>query len=342
MAKRGSRKRSSTSSGGAKPRGAYAQAGLAAGVACAALSLWLLFSALTKKPFDWGTLGEELLIAACAVCALRLLCVAKPSRAAAITLWVLLFGLVAGYGLLAADGAAGMGVLCVAAALACACWCAWSAAGRADGVVLCVILLAAALPVLTRQAALSDRLLLALLAAGAAASAGAIRRQSVSLALLSAAAFTLAGATTFYAGFCAVGAAAGLLLAGARSRRGDWALAALFLAALPFAARFLAARYIVLPDVLNAVGGQAAAGWVAPYGTHVLRTLAAGLLLFAPRLLRGQDRAAILVACMLAAGALARLFFGADMPGVWTDAPSIAALAGVGIATIAAKGARSA
>ena len=327
-------RRGKRAAGGAKPRGARSGAEVAAGVLCALLSLWLLFSTLTLKPFRWGTLVEELLVAVCAVCALRLFCFAKPTRTAAFALWVLLPAGVVLYSLFRpAGGTAGV-MFSAALGLAAACALTWTLGSRADALMLCALLLAALLPpLLLNQRTLAFALLTALLTAGAASAAGAVKRRSVPLALLSALCFALGGALHLYAGLCALGAAAGLLLASPRARNGGWALAAVLTAALPFCLRLLAARHPQLTAALGSVDGPASPAWLAAYAPHALRALALGLLPFAPRLLRGLDRAAIPAVLTLSAGALTRLIPGLDLPDIWVGAPMLAALAGIGISS---------
>ncbi len=322
-----------------KPAGAHPYGA----VQCAlgsALSLWLFYGTLTLSPFRWGVLAEELIVAVCAVCALRLLCVARPSKAAFVAAAVVLPAGIALFGAYAAvtKDAPVAGFLCAAAAALSAVLCARTLSGKPDGAVLCALLLLAAMPgILTESVSLREALMCALLTAGVTAAVSAVRMRSVPAAFAAAALLGLAGAMRTYAAVCAVGAAAGMAFAGARKRRGAWMFAAALTAALPFALYLLAAEYGALETALAASCGLPAAAWTETLRPHVLRTLALGLLPFSLRRLKDVDRAALPALLALLGGAAMRLAFGADAPGLWADVPALTCLSGVGIASIGTR-----
>ena len=49
----------------------------AAGIAGALLAGWIIYGTVTIDPFRWGMFAEELIVALCALFALRLLCVIR-------------------------------------------------------------------------------------------------------------------------------------------------------------------------------------------------------------------------------------------------------------------------
>ena len=52
-------------------------ASVAAGIAGILIAAWLVYGTVTINPFRWGLFAEELIIALCALLALRFLCVLR-------------------------------------------------------------------------------------------------------------------------------------------------------------------------------------------------------------------------------------------------------------------------
>lgn len=327
------------------PRAAFSARQTAAGALGALYALWLVTGSLTLSPFSWGTFAEEIILALCALFALRLLCFAKlPGGLVAACLILLPAGIVL-YGAYAAANlnADFARALCLAGTAAFSLMTARLLDDRADGVVLSALLFAAALPALfTADTPLIMELARLLLAAGVLAAAAALREKAVWFAFIAAGLIGTAGAAGYFATFYGAGACAALLISAPKKQRGLWTLAALLLAILPAAVRLITAAR--LPDGAALLQGNSLepgvlASAIAP---HVVRIYAVGFLLFSIRVSLGRESAAAFPALLALVGAAAfRLAFPAFSPDVWMDAPLLCVLAAAGTAkTGRAKGRR--
>ena len=333
MEKKTTTKRSTTRSGGKVNAASFA-----AGIAGILIAAWLVYGTVTIDPFRWGLFVEELIIALCALLALRLLCVIRLPNWVSLVCIIALPAAIALIGSLSLpeDPAAFERALCLAAAAAFALLTAQQMDNKPDGVLLTALLIAVFLPLLlSANTRLIDELLRALVMAGVFMAVLAVRQKAVGLAYLAVAAFAVAGAAGLYAAFAGLGTGVGALLLSPKRKRGGWTLAAVLMASLPVAAWF-AAR-VLLPEgnplfVWNtAVAGE----FVAIIRVHLLRALAVGLLLLAVRLFARREDAAIPVLLALAGCAVARLLPFIAAPDVWMDAIMLSVLAGVGVAKTA-------
>ena len=311
---------------------------LAVGVLGVLLALWIVYGAVTVSPFVWGTFGEELIAALCAVFALRLLCVAKlPGWLSATCIILLPTGVVI-YG---AYQTASAGVdfyryLCIAGCAAASLFCARMLDDRPDGTLLTALFFTAALPAMFgAQTTLIMELSRLLLAAGLFAALAALRERAAWFLPMAAVLFGLAGTAGYHAAFFGAGAGIGALLAAPKKERGVWTLGAVLCAALPVAARLLAAEWIPAESALfveNTAGVGAVGAFILP---HALRALAIGLLLYAARFFAAHENAGAAGVLALFGAAAFRLLFRQSAPDVWLDAPVLACLAGAGVAKIA-------
>lgn len=311
---------------------------LAVGALGVLLALWIVYGTVTVSPFRWGTFGEELIAALCAVFALRLLCVAKlPDWLSVACLILLPTGIVLYGAYRAASGGADFyRFLCIAGSAAGSLLCARMLDDRPDGVLLTAVFFAAALPaMLGAQTTLLMELSRALLAAGLFAALAALREKAAWFLPLAAVLFGLAGTAGYHAAFFGAGAGAGALIAAPKKERGVWTFGAVLCAALPVAARLLAGKWIPPESALfagNPAGVGAVGAFLLP---HALRVLAIGLLLYAVRFFAAREGAGAAGVLALLCAALFRLLFRAGAPDVWLDAPALACLAGAGVAKIA-------
>ncbi|NLI54402.1 MAG: hypothetical protein GX417_08750 [Clostridiales bacterium] len=321
-----------------KRRSQIAAASIAAGVAGLLLAAWLVYGTASIDPFRWGLFVEELVVALCALAALRLLCVVRLPNWTALVCISLLPAGIALYGLLAdaGDGALLGRALCLAAAGVFALLTARQMDTRPDGVLLAALLFAACVPVLISAGTRPiDELMRALIMAGMFMSVLAARQKSVSLAYLASVAFALAGAGGLYAAFAGAGAGIGALLLAPKRTRGNWTLAAVLMAALPVAGWFAAGALLSKSAPLFLQNALSAGAFALLVRTHLLRALALGLLLMATRFFFSREDAAAPVILALAGCACARLLPFVSAPDVWMDALPLCALAGVGVAKTA-------
>ena len=311
---------------------------LAAGLAGLLLAAWLVYGTVTIDPFRWGLFVEELIIAVCALFALRLLCVIRLPKWVSLVCIILLPAGIALIGSLhlPEDPAAFERALCLAAAACFALLSAQQMDSKPDGVLLAALLIGVCLPVLfAANTRMIDELARALIAAGVFMTVLAVRHKTAGLAYLASAAFTLAGVAGLFAAFAGLGAGADVLLLSPKRKRGGWTLAAVLMAALPVAAWFAARALLPAENMLFAQNAQAAGAFAGIVRVHLLRALAVGLLLISVRFFGRREDAAAPVLLALAGCAAARLLPFVASPEVWMDACLLCALAGVGVAKTA-------
>ncbi len=322
-----------------RKRTAVSPAAVAAGAAGLLLAAWLVYGTASADPFRWDVFVEELIVALCALFALRLLCVIRlPQWVSIASIALVPAGIIlAG----AANPAAMPRALSLAAACAFALLAARELDTRPDGVLVTALLCAACAPVLLAvQTRLMDELMRALIMAGVYLAVLAARKKTVQLAYLSAAAFALAGSAGLYAAFAGLGAGVGLLLLAPKRSRGGWTLAAVLMTALPVAALFAAKVLLPQESALFSVNPQFAGAFAGLIRTHLLRALALGLLLMALRFFLNREDAAVPVVLALAGCALARLLPFVHAPEVWMDLLPLSVLAGIGTAKAARNAGR--
>ena len=315
-----------------------AMASVAAGVAGILLAVWIIYGTVTVDPFRWGIFAEELIVALCALFALRLLCVIRLPKWLPLGCIILLPAAILLYGLIPmpGDSASWIRVVCVAAAAAFALLTAQQLDNKPDSVLLTALLLGVSLPiVLSAQTRLLDEMMRALLIAGVFMCVLAVRQKSPWMAYLASAAFALAGAASLSAAFAGLGAGVGVLLLAPKRRRGAWVFAAALMTALPVAAWF-ASRALLAQESLLFLLNEASAGeFVLVVQVHLLRALAVGLFALAIRFFINREDAAIPLIFALLGCAVARLLPFAAAPEVWMDAFPLCVLAGVGVAKAA-------
>ena len=307
-----------------------------AGVFGALCALWMLYATLTFSPFSWGTLAEELILALCALFALRLLCFAKlPNGLIAACLILLPAGIVL-YGAYAAANlnADFTRALCLAGTAAFTLLTARVLDDRADGIVLTALLFCAALPSLFA----ADTLLITefarlLLAAGVLAAVAALREKAVWFAFIAAGLTGVAGAAGYFAALYGAGVGAAFLVCAPKKQKGLWTFAALLAAGLPVAVRLLTAARLPEQSALL-LGNLLAPGMIAVViAPHMIRIYAVGLLLFSVRCALGKESATALPVLLALIGAAAfRLVFPAASLDIWMDVPLLCVLAAVGTA----------
>jgi hypothetical protein len=313
-------------------------ASLAAGIAGIGIAVWLVYGTVTIDPFRWGLFAEELIIALCALLALRFLCVLKLPK------WLTLVCIIGVPAAIAFIGALSLPeapaaferALCLAAAAVFALLTAQQLDNKPDGVLLTALLLCATLPILlAANTRLIDELNRALIMAGVFMTVLAVRQKTVLLAYLASVAFAVAGTAGLYAAFAGLGTGVGALLLSPIRKRGGWTLAAVLMTALPIAV-WLTARLLLPQSGAIFTGNTAVAGEFASIiRVHLLRALAVGLLLLAGRFFIKREDAAVPVVLALAGCAAARLLPFVQAPEVWTDAMLLCVLAGVGVAKTA-------
>ena len=313
-------------------------ASVSAGVAGALIAAWLIYGTVTVDPFRWGLFVEELIIAICALLALRLLCVIRLPKWVSLVCIIAVPAAIALIGSLSLpeDPAAFERALFFAAAAAFALLTAQQLDSKPDGVLLTALLIAVCLPVLlAAQTRWIDELMRALVMAGVFMAVLAVRQKMVGLACLASAAFAVAGTAGLFAAFAGLGAGVGALLLSPKRKRGAWSLAAALMAALPVAAWFAARALLPEGSPLFAENLAVAGAFAAIMRVHLLRTLAVGLLLLAVRFFYKREDAAIPVVLALAGCSVARLLPFVAAPEVWMDALPLSVLCGVGVAKIA-------
>lgn len=308
------------------------------GALCLLLSLWLVYNTITLEPFSWGLFAEEIILALCAVFALRLLGMAKLANWVPVASIILLCAGIVVYGAaaVAKSGADVTRFLCLAGTAACMLLTARQLDAKPDGTLFCALLFATALPVLvSQQTTLLDEFMRLLLTAGVLAAVFAVKEKLAWLAFLGAGLIGVSGAAGFYAVFFGAGVAAGLLLGAPKRERGLWVLAAVLTAGLPFAVRLLAADRLPQSAALfvqNVLTPGVLALAIKP---HIIRIYAVGLLLLAIRFFVGREDALAVPVLALVGAALFRLLSRSPAADAWMDAPMLACLAGVGIARFA-------
>ncbi len=313
-------------------------ASVVAGVAGILLAVWIIYGTVTVDPFRWGVFAEELIVALCALFALRLLCVIRLPKWLPIVCVILLPAAVLLYGLvpMPGDPASWIRVACVAAAAAFALLTAQQLDNKPDGVLLVALLIGVSLPVvLSAQTRMLDELMRALLMAGLFMCVLSIRHKSVWMAYLATAAFALAGGSSLSAAFAGLGAGVGALLLAPKRKRGVWVFAAVLMASLPVAAWFAARALLPQGSLLFLLNEASAGEFARLVRVHLLRALAVGLLALAARFFISREDAAIPLVLALGGCAVARLIPFAFAPDVWMDAFPLCVLAGVGVAKAA-------
>jgi hypothetical protein len=331
-------KKSTTRRSPSRSGGKVNAASTAAGIAGILIAAWLVYGTVTIDPFRWGLFVEELIIALCALLALRLLCVIRLPK------WVSLVCIIAvptvivliGSLSLPEDPAVFERALCLAAAAAFALLTAQQMENKPDGVLLTALLIGVCLPIFfPANTRLIDELMRALMMAGVFMTVLAVRQKTVGLAYLASAAFAVAGTAGLFAAFAGLGAGVGALLLSPKRKRGGWTLAAVLMAALPVAVWFAARVLLTEGNALFAENAAVAGEFAAIIRVHLLRALAVGLLLLAFRFFARREDAALPVVLALAACEVARLLPFVVAPDVWMDALLLCVLAGVGVAKTA-------
>lgn len=310
----------------------------AAGIAGVLLAGWIIYGTVTIDPFRWGVFAEELIVALCALFALRLLCVIRLPKWVSLASILALPAAIALYGALSLpeDTVAFLRALLLAAAVAFSLLLAHQLDTKPDGVLLAALLCAACLPVLlAANTRLLDELMRSLLMAGVFMAVLAVRQKTVALAYLSSVAFALAGAASLLAAFAGLGAGLGALLLAPKRKRGGWAFAMVLMASLPVVVWFVSRALIPAESPLMAINPLAAGEFALVIRTHLLRALAVGLFAMAVRFFFAREDAAIPALFALACFAAARLLPLESRPDVWMDALLLCALAGVGVAKTA-------
>lgn len=312
--------------------------GLPLGALCLLLALWLVYNTVTLEPFSWGLVAEEIILALCAVFALRLLGMAKLANWVPVACIILLCAGIVIYGAAAAakSGADVTRFLCLAGTVACMLLTARQLDAKPDGTLFCALLFAAALPVLvSQQTTLLDEFMRLLLTAGILAAVFAVKEKLAWLAFLAAGLIGVSGAAGFYAVFFGAGAAAGLLLGAPKRERGLWVLAAVLTAGLPLAVRLLAADRLPQSAALFAQNVLTPGVLALTIKTHMIRIYGMGLLLLSIRFFVGREDALAVPVLALVGAALFRLLSRSPAAEAWMDVPMLACLAGVGIARFA-------
>lgn len=307
-----------------------------AGVLGALCALWVLYATLTFSPFSWGTFAEELILALCALFALRLLCFAKlPNGLIAVCLILLPAGIVL-YGAYAAANlnADFTCALCLAGTAAFTLLTARVLDDRADGVVLTALLFCAALPSLVAaDTLLIEEFARLLLAAGVLAAVAALREKAVWFAFIAAGLAGMAGAAGYFAAFYGAGVSAAFLAYAPKKQKSLWTFAALLAVGLPVAVRLLTAARLPAEAALlldNSIVPGVIAAVTAP---HMIRIYAVGMLIFSVRCMLGKESAVALPVLFALIGAAAfRLAFSAVSPDVWMDVPLFCIIAAAGTA----------
>ena len=313
-------------------------ASFAAGIAGIVIAAWLVYGTVTIDPFRWGLFVEELIIALCALLALRFLCVLRLPKWLPLVCIVLVPAAIAFTGSLwlPENPAAFQRALCLSAAACFALLSAQQMDTKPDGVLLTALLIGVSLPVLfAATTRMIDELSRALVMAGVFMTVLAVRQKTVLLAFLASAAFAVAGAAGLFAAFAGLGAGVGALLLSPKRTRGSWTLAAVLMAALPVAAWFAARILLAQSNPLFAENTMATGVFAGMIRVHQLRALAVGLLLLSVRFFSRREDAALPVVLALAGCAAARLLPFVSAPDVWMDAFLLCSLCGVGVAKTA-------
>jgi hypothetical protein len=313
-------------------------ASFAAGITGILIAAWLVYGTVTINPFRCGLFVEELIIAVCALLALRLLCVIHLPKWVSLVCIIGMPVAIALFGALSLpeNPAAFERALCLSAAAAFALLTTRQLDSKPDGVLLTALLIGVCLPILfSAQTRLIDELLRTLVMAGVFMAVLAVRQKTVWLAYLASFAFAVAGTAGLLAAFAGLGAGVGALLLSPMRRRGGWTLVVVLMAVLPLAGWFAARALLPEVTALFAQNAAVAGEFAAMVRVHLLRALAVGLLLCAIRFFLKREDAAIPVMLALAGCAAARLLPFIAVQDVWSDAMLLCVLAGVGVAKTA-------
>ncbi len=301
------------------------------------LAVWLVYGTVTIDPFRWGRFVEELIVAICTLCALRLLGFLRLPNWVSIACVALVPAGIAVYAFFTGSGDFRiMGrLLSLAAACAFALLTARELDAKPDGTLLAALLIAACLPGLIGSGtSFLTELLRALMMAGIYLAALAVRQKSTQFLYLAAVGFGLGGAAGLFSAFAGAGAGLGAALLAPKRQRENWIFPAVLMAALPVAV-WLAVRFLFpLPVSLSGAGTAAASEYAALVEPHLLRALDLGLLLFAVRLFARREDAAVPLLFAVSASMLTGFLLALNAPGVWMQALPLAVLAGVGTAKI--------
>lgn len=315
-----------------------AVASITAGIAGVLLAAWLIYGTVTIDPFRWGLFVEELIIALCALLALRLLCVIRLPKWVAVVSITLVPAVIVFLGSLSLpeDIVSFERALFLAFASTFALLTAQQMDNKPDGVLLAALLCAVCIPVLlSANTRLIDELMRALSMAGIFMCVLAVRQKSVGLLYLAVVAFTIAGSAGLYAAFAGAGAGIGALLFAPKRKRGGWVFSVVLMAALPVGAWFLTRLLLPQTTELFAANVSVPGEFASIIRVHLLRAIALGLLLFAARYFYRREDAGVPVILALTGCAVARLLPFVAAPEVWLDALPLCALAGVGVAKTA-------
>ena len=326
--------RKSSSRSGAKANAAS----FAAGIVGIVIAAWLIYGTASINPFRWGLFVEELIIAVCALLALRLLCVIRLPKWVTLVCIVLVPAGIAFYASLSLpeQSVEVERILCLACAACFALLTAQQMDSQPDGVLVTALLILVCLPVLlAANTRLIDHKKRVLVMAGVFMAVLAVRQKTVAFAFLASIAFTVAGFSGLYAAFAGAGAGVGAVLLSPKRQRGSWTLAAVSMAALPVAAWFAGRVLLVEGNALLIQNARQIGEFALTIRVHLMRALAVGLLLLAVRFFSRREDAAIPVVLALAGCAAARLLPFVAVPDVWMDALPLCALAGVGVAKTA-------
>ncbi len=331
MAKNAYRKKSFT-------RSASASISVVAGMVGILLAAWLIYGTVTIDPFIWGRFAEELIIAVCALFALRLICVIPLPKWVSIACLILLPAGIALYGVLIAEGDATVlgRLMSLAAGSAFALLCARELDTKPDSTLLAALLITACLPSLIgSQTTVLTEIMRALTMAGIFMALLAVRQKSPLYLYLAALGFALGGAANLYASFAGAGAGIGAVLLAPKRTRSSWILPVVLMAALPAVAWMITQLIFPVPDSLYLEGTITTPAFAQIMETHVLRALDLGLLLLAIRWLFHREDAALPVLFAVAGGMLMCLVPALNCPNVWMQVLPLSVLAGVGTAKTA-------
>ena len=313
-------------------------ASFAAGVLGILIAAWLVYGTVTIDPFRWGLFAEELIIALCALLALRFVCVLPLPKWLPLLCIILIPAAVAMIGSLSLpeDPAEFERALCLALAACFALLSAQQMDSKPDGVLLTALLIAVCIPILlAAQTRLIDEIARALIMAGVYMTVLAVRQKTILPAFLAALAFALAGFSGWMAAFAGFGAGVGALLLSPKRKRGGWLLAVVLMAALPVAAWLGSSVLLTQGNPLLAQNALSAGEFAQIIRGHLLRALAVGVLLLSVRFFMRREDPAIPVLFALALCAAAQLLPFLSTPEIWADAMLLCTLAGTGVAKTA-------
>jgi len=304
------------------------------------LAVWLVYGTVTIDPFRWGRFVEELIVAICALCALRLLCFLRIPNWISIACVALVPVGIAIYAFFSvSNNPLLLGrLLCLAAACAFALLTARELDAKPDGTLLASLLITACLPGLIGSGtSFLTELLRALVMAGLYLAVLAVRQKSTQFLYLAAIGFGLGGAVSLFSAFAGAGAGLGAALLAPKRQRGNWVFPAVLLAALPLTVWLVVHFVLPLPESLSGAGTRVASEFAAVVEPHLLRALDLGLLLFAIQLLMRREDAAVPLLFAISVSMLTGFLPALNAPGVWMQALPLTVLAGVGTVRIGRK-----